>query len=269
MTSLKRWIICILSTSSLLMGCATQPHSIPLPAIAAPYATVTPKGNAQPDDTAWQHAATINELSHCDRKATSKLNPTVVKVLWDKDYLYVRFICEDDQIFTPHAKTRDGRHHQGDVVEVFIDPIGDGRQYVEVQVNPVGGVLDVLHMNTTSQVPSSTPILPREDWPTNHWGVFEWDMPELRTASSTHWQAGKPVQWISDFAIPAKTLLRRLAVEHFEPMQMRINFLRCDGPADLSTHKRTRLIASSWAFVPTGLPHLAPGSMGIITLTDK
>ena len=253
----------------MFVGCATQSHSVSLPAITATYATVTPKGNALHDDPAWQHAITINQLSHCDRNATSTLHSTIVKVLWDKDYLYIRFVCEDNQLFTPHGKTRDGRHHEGDVVEVFIDPVGDGRQYVEVQVNPVGGVLDVLHVNTTLQVPSTSPVLPREDWGTNHWGLFEWDMQGLRTASHTYPTPGQPVQWISDIAIPAKELLQRLAVEHFEPMQMRINFLRCDGPADLTTNKRTQLIASSWAFVPTGLPHLAPGSMGMITLTDK
>jgi len=261
------WTITLLIMShTLITGCSTPQR----PQLTATMATIKPAITATVSDPAWDKAATINGLSPCDKRASfqDSLNPTQIKVLWDAQYLYVRFICDDDQIFTPHGSTRNGLHHEGDVTEVFIDPVGDGRQYVEVQVNPVGGVLDVMHTNTTPYRPNRTEVLPREDWPM-HIGVTEWQMPGLRTAASIHTMDDGRKQWITDMAIPAKTLLRRVKTETFSTMTMRINFLRCDGPVDPATGKRSQLIASSWSHVPTGLPHLAPGTMGYITLTDK
>jgi hypothetical protein len=260
------WLILILA-SPFAMGCASEHR----PRLIVPMAKVTPVITADVNDIAWENAAIINSLLPCDRNATHNTlpNKTQVKILWDERYLYLRFICEDDQIFTPHGSARNGLHHEGDVTEVFIDPVGDGRQYVEVQVNPVGGVLDVMHVNTTTYTPNRTPVLPRKDWATAHWGFAEWDMQDLRTAASIRRINETNQQWITDMAIPATSLLRRLERETFSPTTLRINFLRCDGPVEPTTGKRSKLIATSWSHVPTGLPHLAPGTMGFITLTDK
>lgn len=264
----------VLTVVMLIMtGCAMQmdEHLAVLPHLSVKHTQSTPAVNAVLDDPAWKDATVINTLQPCkgSEQEDALPNPTTVKVLWDEQYLYVRFICEDDQLFIPHGSQRNGLHHEGDVVEVFVDPKGDGRQCVEVQLNPAGGILDVMHINTTSQIPNSTWVMPKADWSTNHWGFLEWDMEGLRTAASIHRAPDKPVTWVADMAIPAKTVLRRLGKETFEPMQMRINFLRCDGPADLHANKRTRLIASCWSMVPTGLPHLAPGTMGYVTLTHN
>jgi hypothetical protein len=255
--------LCLLSTL-LIGGCSTT-----LPHARVPLAQITPAITAQDNDPAWANAVATGPLTPSlgTRPQDLPLPDTHVQLLWDAQWLYIRFRCIDVHLNVPFGITHDAKHFKGDVVEVFIDPVGDGRQYVEVQVNPLGGVMDVLHFVTTDALPTSTPVLPKHDWDTEHWGLVAWDMPELRTAVSSQPSDDAGLLWITDIAIPAN-LLRRLGVNHFSPGKMRANFLRLDGPVDPHTHKRLRLISSNWSVVPAGLPHLAPGSMGILELAS-
>lgn len=251
----------------LLTGCKAMPsyaESARRMQLDVPMALITPMLTATLDDKAWEQASIIHSLSACEG-TNEPGEQTRVQLLWDATYLYVRLTCQNRHVFAPYGNERDELHYQGDVVEVYIDPQGDGRQYVEVQVNPMGGILDVIHFATTKHMPSSTPVLPRQQWPTEHWGITQWNMQGLRTAVSMQ-HMDDQTRWITDIALPAKTLLKRLGVETFSPMTLRANFLRYDGPVDMEAQKRSKLIATCWAQVPTGLPHLAPGTMGYLHL---
>ena len=61
--------------------------------------------------------------------------------------LYVRFVCQDDDILTT-LSGRDAEYDQEDVVEVFPDPVGDEKEYIELQVSPNNGVGDVIYLCT-------------------------------------------------------------------------------------------------------------------------
>ncbi len=79
---------------------------------------------------------------------------TRAKVLWDERYLYVGFSCPDKDIYNDQ-KGRDATLWKQDVVEVYLDPGADGKDYVELQVSPTGEVFDALF--TSRRKP---------DWPT-------------------------------------------------------------------------------------------------------
>ncbi len=74
---------------------------------------------------------------------------TQVQVAWDKDFLYVRFHCKDEEIVANMLK-RDQPLYDEEVVEAFIAPVSLA-QYFEFNLSPRNVVFDSLieHDGTT------------------------------------------------------------------------------------------------------------------------
>jgi hypothetical protein len=89
----------------------------------------------------WQAAAFSEKFVHYQDGSQAKLS-TQVKYLWDDQYLYIGFICQDPDVWATMTE-RDDRLWHEDVVEIFCDPDGDGLNYCEIQVNPLGTILDI------------------------------------------------------------------------------------------------------------------------------
>ncbi len=67
---------------------------------------------------------------------------TRLRLLWNKDFLVIRFDCQDQSIlYLPSSYgpvgQRDLPYFKADAVEAFIDPVGDGRMYMEFQFSPM------------------------------------------------------------------------------------------------------------------------------------
>ena len=67
---------------------------------------------------------------------------TQVQAAWDKDYLYLRFHCQDDEIVANMLR-RDDPLYDEEVVEAFIAPTSLG-QYFEFNLSPRNVVFDSL-----------------------------------------------------------------------------------------------------------------------------
>jgi hypothetical protein len=65
---------------------------------------------------------------------------TTVKVLWNEEYLYIGFKCEDDEIIATYTEYNDPLYLE-EVVEVFIDDNLDFKSYAEFEVNPLNTLL--------------------------------------------------------------------------------------------------------------------------------
>ncbi|HUW33927.1 MAG TPA: carbohydrate-binding family 9-like protein [Planctomycetota bacterium] len=241
-------------------------NDTPRPALDVPRAAATPKLDASAKDPTWNDAAVVPKLvlSLGDGGKGLEAVSTEVRLLWDDANLYVRFICADTEIFAPHPE-HDGKHYEGDVCEIFFDPVGDQRQYFELQVSPDNHVLDQVILVTGE--PKFTPAL-TFDWGfsgRNVWFWLDWTMEGFRTATSRIEKDGKVAGWIVDAAVPAKASLKRLGTGKFAPDKtMRINFLRYERPP-IGDGKRS-FIAMNWAPVIYGCPHVSPAAMGSITL---
>lgn len=74
---------------------------------------------------------------------------TEVRACWNKDYLYVRFLCKDSNIVSDFTE-RDDPLYEQDVVEFFIDEEGKGTSYLELEVSPKNVVFDALIENDGS-----------------------------------------------------------------------------------------------------------------------
>lgn len=64
-----------------------------------------------------------------------------VRLLWDREFLYVAFECRDTDV-SATLNLRDDNLWMEEAVEVFLDPAGEGKEYLEIEVNPLGTIYD-------------------------------------------------------------------------------------------------------------------------------
>ncbi len=118
------------------------------------------------DETDWQRAieAPLKETN------TGKDVPlkSTAKFLWDDTFLYVGFYCEDPDAWATVLE-EDGPLWQEEVVELFIDPDGNGYNYYEHEINPVNVKVDLFVINTGSRLKGKI-----EGW-------FEWDFKNIKS----------------------------------------------------------------------------------------
>ncbi len=71
--------------------------------------------------------------------------PTSAKMLWDEHYLYIAFTMTDQDVWSEKTSWYPGDECLclEEVAEVFIDPDGDGENYIEVEINPLQTVMDL------------------------------------------------------------------------------------------------------------------------------
>jgi hypothetical protein len=67
---------------------------------------------------------------------------TWVKMLWDDEYLYIGALLEEPDVWATYAKRDMVVYHENDF-EAFIDPIGEGDRYYEIEVNAKGTIFDL------------------------------------------------------------------------------------------------------------------------------
>jgi len=117
---------------------------VPPPAAGVCFRAQSPiKVDGKLDEPAWQAVAPLGPFSCFGTKKGFPTYPTTAKVLWDDENLYVGFEAVDEDIWSQLTQ-RDAPLFEGEVLEVYADPDGDGRNYAEIEVNPLGAVLDLL-----------------------------------------------------------------------------------------------------------------------------
>lgn len=77
---------------------------------------------------------------------TPSFQATTVRLLHDSTRLYLAFHVEDRDIWGSY-RNHDDPLHEEEVVEVFLDPYGQGRIYYEFQLSPHGVTFDALVVN--------------------------------------------------------------------------------------------------------------------------
>ncbi len=236
-----------------------------LPEITVPKTAEPPLIDGVVEENEWAGAAVIASLKpHLFGK--SEVYPTKVKLLWDTNYLYVAFECIDDDVICSGTMKHDDPLYKEDVCEVFLDAVGDGKQYIEIQVNPDGVNFDQMFFVTTNN-PAVTatgrihPDVTRRDL----WKSIEWDMEGLQTAGKRIYEGQQLKLWSVEMAIPAADVMKRRGTQKFFPTDIRANFMRykheIEGNKDVINHM-------NWSPVQHGCPHISPARMGIIKLVE-
>ena len=130
---------------------------------------------------------------------------TTVACGWNAEGLFVQLICEDSDPWATITE-RDGPLWSEEVVEIFLDPVGDGECYFEIEINPLGTVLDlVLRRNRSGY---------RKD--------FSWKCDGLQTGV-----ARTATGWTVDAFIPFASVVPQPPGSGDE---WRVNFTRIDRP---------------------------------------
>jgi len=94
---------------------------------------------------------------------------STVRMLWDDDYLYVGFYCEDPDAWATFVNEDDPMWSE-EVVELFIDPEGNGYSYYEHEINPVNAKVDLFIINAGRRLNG------------RFTGWKDWDFEDIRSA---------------------------------------------------------------------------------------
>ncbi|WFB35355.1 carbohydrate-binding family 9-like protein [Kiritimatiellota bacterium B12222] len=217
----------------------------------------------------WLQTEKVDELlypsDHPTKPSGQVESPlTDIWILWDADYLYFFFRCWDENIDFNQKLVRDDNLYKFDVCEVFIDPVGDARQWFEIQVSPLGQILDLSYTLLSAPEYEKGQRLTQQIVENDLQGDRGWTAEGIQVATGRLLQTGMPVAWTVEMAIPAETLLKAQGMLAFDEMSFRVNLVRYDWVQDaLGNRVRNQF---NWVPVLSGCPHISPARMGVVTL---
>ena len=171
-------------TAIVLTTVALEGQPVRLPVYGVRHTVDAVRVDGKLDEATWAMSPRVGEIRLIHDPARRPAFPTEATMAWDDTNLYVAF-ASNDPVPWGRLKDRDARLWEEEVVEVFLDPDGDGRNYAELEVSPHNIVVDLL----ISQ--------PGGDGST----AIRWNIGGLQTAVGRH-AAG----WIAEIAIPWKSL---------------------------------------------------------------
>lgn len=95
------------------------------------------------DDAAWR-GANVTELQFPWEDQKGAKQKTQVRLLWDAEFLYVGFACEDADIVA-HYDKRDDPTYKDDAVELFINPNPKQSFYYGLEMNAQAVLYDYFY----------------------------------------------------------------------------------------------------------------------------
>ncbi|NKB90313.1 MAG: hypothetical protein GKS06_19070 [Acidobacteria bacterium] len=168
--------------------------------------------------------------------------PTAFRALATADALWLRFDATDDlPWFTMTG--RDDKLWEEEVVEIFIDPDGDQRNYVEVEVNPANALCDLM-------VASAYPRLDAD---------IDWDFPGVETRVKDLQDGGVVVGWTALVRLPwagfSSVPGTDVALPPHSGDSWTFNVFRIKRPGGPSDPERD-LVLNAWSPVPANSFHV-------------
>ena len=172
------------------------------------------------EGAAWERAPAIHFCSDWQGKNADPERETEVRLLWNRDALYLKFVARSRSITVFEDAAASGwrdRLWERDVAEVFLQPDeSDGQHYKEFEVSPNGFWIDL------DIGPGKKRNL------------------ESGLKRRVHID-GKRKAWTAELILPMKSL-----TQDFDPSKdWRVNFFRVEGPSEPRFY-------SAWR--PTGTP---------------
>jgi len=175
------------------------------------------------DEADWE-AAALTERFVFYVDGTAVVLNTRGKMLWDDQYLYVAFICEDPDVWGTYVNRDDALYNQ-EVVEFFIDPDGDSLDYIELEFSPKATILDYLMSKPWSDGGKAN-----AGWTYDGMQVAVWVDGTLNNQDDTD------VKWVCECALPFDEIAFIAPTMNFPPQpgdSWRVNLYRYDyGGAD-------------------------------------
>ena len=184
-------------------------NSITPPKINVPHASHA--AFALDDGTAWDGLSPLTPFQLADGSAPA-VQQTTVRVCFDETALYIRWDCEDTDIWGTYTK-RDEPLYEQEVVEVFVGAgTADLIDYFEFQISPDGVLFDGIVFNPTS-TREHLKVDPVWNCPGIRWMA-------QRTDAANEWWAAMAIPWSA------------ITADGNVPTHCRANFYRIDRPHD-------------------------------------
>ena len=231
----------------LLQIAGTQVHDAPRYSVHRASMKIVVDGRAE--DADWQAAPDVGSFRF-PWWTQGEREPTEAKLLWDEQYLYVLFKCEDAHVWAEHTQ-RDSPVYRDDCVEVFTAP--DPRRpndYFNFEMNVRRAMLDQHH-------PEGPGVKVRQEW--NSDGV------QIRVTVDGTLNDDRDTDrgWILEAAIPLANFSQ--VAQHTPPKPgdvWHLNLNRCGG--------KTNQQYSQWSPSKTELPQFhAPQDFGRVIFVTK
>jgi len=102
------------------------PHVAAIPPDAAPL---------DPEAAPWTAAPVVDRFFLCDATTPAE-RPTTARMVWDDQAIHVLFVCDDPHVWSRFTEDQQPLFKE-EVVEVFLNPAGEGREYFEFEVSPL------------------------------------------------------------------------------------------------------------------------------------
>jgi len=114
--------------------------------IPAVYVETPPKIDGNVDDSTWKQGAVITEFVQREPNTGDPVSEkTVTYICYDRDYLYIGFVCHDDpQKITAKEIARDASLPNEDKVVIILDTFLDRRNSYWFEISPRGSKGDAL-----------------------------------------------------------------------------------------------------------------------------
>jgi len=157
-----------------------------LPSLLVPNAPAAWDMRADPAMWIWDDVRVLPPFTLADGSGPAT-QQTTARVCYDLQALYVRFDCDDHDIWGTYTQ-RDDPIYDEEVVEVFLTPgEPDPTHYYEFEISPNGVLLDAQIYNPTSQ---RTELEVDTSWncPGIHWQA-------RRNNAANHWWAIIVIPW--------------------------------------------------------------------------
>lgn len=122
---------------SLTIGAQT----LPLPVYQVGRTAGRIKIDGKLDEEVWAKTAPVGNFVNNSDGSPSTYK-TEAKVLYDNNFVYFAFRCGDENIWST-MKHRDEELWHEEVVEVFLQADPNQPSYLELEVNPLGNMLDI------------------------------------------------------------------------------------------------------------------------------
>lgn len=207
------------------------------------------------DEQSWSKARSSGGFCLLDG-LTPSLSRTSAKMVWDDQFLYVAFWCEDRDIYAT-SRDRDAELFYQDCVQVLVSELDYGLDlFADYTVNPLGTACDVYNVGPYA-------------------GLVDWNSPGFRAAAVADGALNDPATpdrgYTVEMAIPLADLAqyRRGRVMLGSGTILRLNLCRvdCDVPDRIgSPGARSKLIV--WS--PTIDPDLRRTErFGSVVLIDR
>src|SRR5882672_12051865 len=136
---LSLWLIGLGIVSVTVITASAQSRNLPVYEVSR---TATPvKVDGKLDDFVWTKAARFRDF-RLNLDGSSSAFKTEARALYDDNFLYFSFRCPDSNIWATF-KRRDEHLWEEEVVEVFLQADPNQSSYIELEVNPLGTMLDI------------------------------------------------------------------------------------------------------------------------------